>query len=183
VKVLLVILLLAPSVVLAQTPLDLAAIVQTACGPTGYQNPAGCLVQLGRGSFTIGETKLGTCDSTTTQRLGMTIKGHGTSLGAWVPRYPTGGTTLVYNGPHGGTMLSICGSWNFLDDLVLEAGKAGTAVEWRANNSRSAISHFGGMSRFNIRGGVTGIRITGETFNDQIDFLRFSDGTIMDVEV
>lgn len=177
-KHLLLALLLVAGTAHAQTPLDLGALVESRCGPTGYRNPAGCTVRLGRGEYAIGATKLGTCESTLTQRLGVTIEGQGTSVFAAVPRYTTGGTTLVYKGPPGGTMLSVCGSRVYFRDLAVDGKGAGKCFEYRANNAHGASTHFGGIERVDMLDCATGISIFGETYNDQLDFLTFRDLTI-----
>lgn len=166
----------------AQTPLDLARLVEERCGPTGYQKQAGCIVRLGRGEFEIDATRLGTCESTSTQRLGLTLEGQGGGVFATQPSYATGGTTLRYAGPPGGTMLSLCGSRIHLRDLAIDGTGAARVVEFRANNPASAITHLGGLERIDIRGGGVGIEVFGETRNDQLDFLSFRDLSIRDVD-
>lgn len=167
----------------AQVEYDLAGEIEKQCGKPGYRKEIGCVIELPKGELLVKETQIGTCDNTMSQRMGVTLVGKGTSGFATVPRYSTAGTTLVYNGAPGGTMISICGSRNYFRDFAVDGLNSGTVFEWRANNSKSAISHLGGIERVDILDGGTGVKIIGELFNDQIDFLSFRDMTIRGVDV
>lgn len=175
-----------PIAVPAQTPppTDLAALVTAQCGPPGYVRNAGCRVRLPRGITRIGPTELGLSLGVCTLRTvrnGLILEGESAAPFATVPIFSSAGSTLQYDGPPGGTMLSLCGSRIQLRDLAIDARGAGTAVRWWAHNAVGAMSHFGGLERVEVFGSDLGLEITGAGANDQTDFLSFAEVSIRNV--
>jgi len=166
-------------------PLDLAALVAQECGPGGYRKGASsCTLDFRKyppGIYPLAKpAELGTCTNPTSTRNGLRIIGRGNAVGASVPLFPASSTTLECTT---GVCISVCGSMVYLSDLVLEAYGADVGIRWHADNTHSAISHYGGLERVQVRGARTGVEVVGDGFNDQIDFLTFRDSQIVGADV
>jgi hypothetical protein len=164
--------------------LDLEALIAKQCGPPGYRNDSGCKVQLGHGTFGISQTvRLGGC-TTTTVRNSVTIEGQSGGIMATVPRFPTAGTTLQWQGPPGGIMIDVCGA-SFLSfrDLTLDAANAAVGIRISADNAASAISHFVELRSVVIDGAAIGVYVTGKSYADQADFVTLERVSLSNVGI
>lgn len=167
----------------AQGPLDLEALVASRCGPAGYRQSAGCEIELPHGVFDVLPTRVGGC-TTTTARVGVTIRGHASGLFATSPPLPMAGTTLRYAGPRGGRMLNFCAVSNLtLERMAIDAAGAGVAIRVSSDHSASAISHFVHLEDLTIKGAGVGVEVTGQYKNDQTDFVTLERVSISDVEI
>jgi hypothetical protein len=166
----------------APRKLDLNARIERECGKPGYRLDSGCRIELEAGTFTISETvRLGGC-TTSTVRNSVAIQGRSTGAITALPRFPTGGTTLRWKGPDGGTIFDVCGA-SFLSfrDLAIDAAGAGVAIRLSADNVASAISHFVELRSVVINGAAIGIYVTGRNYKDQVDFVTLERVSLANV--
>jgi len=148
-----------------------------------------CQIKLPPGTIR-GHWKIGG-ESTTSTQVAVCLIGQGPGWGSTAPdgKPGAGGTTLVYDGPEGGTMVDfVAGDFPCLRDLTLAMDGAAVGLRISANNPASATTQFPYLERVSIRGsgrrpGGIGLQITGATKNDQVDALLAQSLEIQDVDV
>lgn len=151
------------------------------CGPGGYGRPGGCELDLGRRDVPVPATiEVGNC-TTLTSRPALTLFGHGAAMTTAVgSNVNLAGTTLVWNGPQGGTMLRICGAQKpVLRDFAMRMNSAALAIHLRGDNMAGTPINGAALERLWIDGngtvGQRGILIDGPRQNDQVDQVAIRD--------
>jgi hypothetical protein len=165
----------------ADTPLDLNALIQNQCGRPGWSYNQGCRVTLGRGVWTLTErVRIGEC-SNGTSRNGLILEGEGSGPHATSPVFPTGGTTLKWQGSTVSPMIDVCGSSSVsIRDLALSAEGAAIGIRLLADYG-GANTHFAELRDLVIYGARTGVYVGGAHYNDQTDFVRLQNVSMSNV--
>jgi hypothetical protein len=155
--------------------------------PRGYnQRQRGCQIRLPsgtiRGHWTIGG------DAGNTVQVGVCLIGQGPGHGSTLPGGKPGaaGTTLVYEGLKGGTLLDFAGGdYPCVRDVTLAMDGAAVGLRLRGGNTPIQNPM---LERVTIAGDATkpagiGLLITGPTNNDQVDALLADELKIDHVDV
>jgi len=157
-----------------------------ACPSSNAARTRGCYIRLPAGTIR-GHWRIGG-DSGDTLKVGVCLLGQGPGLGnTWPDGKPgASGTTLVYDGPPGGTLLEFAGGdYPCMRDVTLAMDGAAVGVRFSAGRApiqnamleRVTIAGNGGPSA------GTGLLITGATKNDQVDALLAQELRIDNVDV
>jgi hypothetical protein len=161
-----------------------------ACGE-GVDGNEGCIVILPRGTTTLTATiVIGSdpADSTLAQmQNGITLQGYGSGFESSTPTNLCG-STLVWGGSNGGTMIQVSGANNTLADFCMDGNaEAGFGIKAVADNPLGGITTHGTVRNVNIEDVLSttlgtngwGISIQGqagaELDTDQNDFWLFQN--------
>lgn len=112
-----------------------------ACGKGSTTDDQGCLVVLPEGTITIDETiTIGGTTIATDMQNGISLVGHGPGFNSNLGDH-LAGTTLVWAGAAGGTMIKTYGMGHHITDLLLDGdGLAGTGLKIVGDNGTGSVS-------------------------------------------
>lgn len=147
-------------------------------------NTDGCVVVLPKGYVKISSTiELGTSGQ---RREGLILRGHGSGEKSTSSTSSLAGTTLVWAGSSGGTVLRVAStSWSRLEDFAIDGGgsgvgngTAGIGIDVTANNSVSPSQQdmFKNIYISSINGSPgIGIRVAPNPLSSQTSEMTFED--------